>query len=70
MLLISERTKRFIAHVNPIAIAPAFGTGRGILQVIFAVMLVHPAAFHKTGQEYIIIILAETFPAVFFPVEL
>ena len=42
-----EGAKRMIADIDAIGIGVVFGPGTGVLQIIPAVVLIHPCAFNK-----------------------
>ena len=67
--LVFKRPKRTVAYVNPIGITAELGSGRAILQVIFVVVFGHERAFGKRLQKRIVVIFAETFPAMLVVVE-
>lgn len=64
MGLVDKRPKRFIRNVNTVGISIEFRAGCSVLEVIFAVMFVHPSTFNERFQENIVIIIAKPFPTV------
>src|ERR1700754_773223 len=70
LLLIGERPQRLITGKNAITVTALFGAGCTKLQVIFTVMFVHPGAFNKGQQKYIIVMFAKALPAVHLRVKL
>ncbi len=57
-------TQGIIAYYNAVGITAELGSGRSILQVIFAVVFGHMRPFHKRVEKSIVEIFAKTLPAI------
>src|SRR5664279_4094187 len=53
-----------IRNIYPVAISPDLRTRRAILEIIFSVVFVHPGALDKRTEKIIVVVFAESFPAM------
>src|ERR1041384_3399839 len=70
VFLVREGAQRAVSHVDAVGISALLGPGRRILQVIPAVVLVHPGTLHERIEEGVVVVFAEALPAVDIPVSM
>ena len=65
VFLVGEWSQRMICRVNTIGIHLKFGSGSAILEIVFAVVLIHVTAFGKRRQRRAVVVVhAEAFPSM------
>ena len=70
MLLIDKRAQWGIRNIYAVGIYLEFRTRSAILEIIFAIVLSHVSTLCKwTKRDFVVIVHAEAFPAVFFRTE-